>query len=99
MRRKGKLVFWPAYFEANNTRGDGRRVPKGLALRGVKVDELYRAAEDLALNPELKPGTGFSKKPWDKTGSVLVDKTKPKTLVTAELAARILSNRSKRKRE
>ena len=96
MRRKGRLVFWPAYFESENTRGDGRRVPKGLALRGVKVDELYRAAEDLELNPELKPGTAFSKKPWDRTGSVLVDKKKPKTLITAELAARIRSNRSKR---
>ena len=96
MRGKGRLVFWPAYFEFENTRGDGRRVPKGLALRGVKVDELYGAAEDLELNPELKPGTAFSKKPWDRTGSVLVDKKKPKTLITAELAARIRSNRSKR---
>jgi signal recognition particle subunit SRP19 len=96
VRRKGKLIFWPAYFDSENTRGDGRRVPKGLALRGVKVDELYRAAEDLALNPELKPGTAFSKKPWDKTGSVIIDKTKSKTLLTAELAARLRSNRSKR---
>jgi signal recognition particle subunit SEC65 len=60
------------------------------------VDELYKAAEDLALNPELKPGTAFSKKPWDKTGSVIIDKTKSKTLLTAELAARLRSNRSKR---
>ena len=96
MRKKGRLVFWPAYFDSENTRGDGRRVSKGLALRGVKVDELYRAAEDLELNPELKPGTAFSKKPWDRTGSVIVDKAKSKTLITAELAARIRSNRSKR---
>lgn len=96
MRRKGKLVFWPAYFDSENTRGDGRRVPKGLALRGVKVDELYKAAEDLELNPELKPGTAFSKKPWDRTGSVLVDKKKSKNIITAELATRIRSNRSKR---
>ncbi len=96
MRRKGRLVFWPAYFESENTRGKGRKVPKGLALRGVKVDELYKAAEDLKLNPELKPGTAFSKKPWDRTGSVVVDKAKSKTLITAELASRIRSNRSKR---
>ena len=96
MRRKGRLVFWPAYFESENSRRDGRRVPKGRALRGVKVDELFRAAEDLELNPELKPGTAFSRKPWDRTGSVLVDKTMSKNLITAELAARIRSNRSKR---
>ena len=51
MRRKGKLVFWPAYFDSENTRGDGRRVPKGKAVRGVKVDELFKAADDLELNP------------------------------------------------
>ena len=96
MRRKDRLVFWPAYFELENTRGDGRKVSKVLAVRGVKVDELYRAAEDLKLNPDLKPGTAFSKKPWDRTGSVIVDKLKSKTLITAKLASRIRSNRSKR---
>ena len=96
MRRKGRLVFWPAYFDSENTRGDGRRVPKGLAVRGVKVDELFKAADDLKMNPELKPGTAFSKKPWDRTGSIIVDKAKSKTLITAELASRIRSNRSKR---
>ena len=96
MRRKGKLVIWPAYFDSENTRGDGRRVPKGLAVRGVKDDELYRAADDLELNPELKPGTAYSKKPWDKTGSIVVDKAKSKTLITTELASRIRYNRSKR---
>ncbi len=95
MRRKGKLVFWPAYFDSENTRGDGRRVPKGLAARGVKVDELFRAADDLELNPELKPGTAFSKKPWDRTGSIVVDKAKSKALITTELASKIRSNRSK----
>ena len=95
MRRKGNLVFWPAYFDSENTRGDGRRVPKGLAVRGVKVDELFRAADDLELNPELKPGTAFSKKPWDRTGSIVVDKAKSKTLLTTELASKIRSNRSK----
>lgn len=96
MRRKSRQVFWPAYFESENTRGNGRRVPTGRAIRGVKVDELYKAAEDLKLNPELKPGTAFSKKPWDRTGSVVVDKTKSKTIITAELASQIRSNRSKR---
>ena len=96
MRRKGRLVFWPAYFDSENTRGDGRRVPKGKAVRGVKVDELFKAADDLELNPELKPGTAFSKKPWDRTGSIIVDKAKSKTLIMAELASRIRSNRSKR---
>jgi signal recognition particle subunit SRP19 len=96
LRRKGKLVFWPAYFDAENSRGDGRKVPKRLALRGVKVDEIFKAAEDLELNPELKLGTAFSKKPWDRTGHVLVDKKRPKTMITEELAIKIRSNRSKK---
>jgi signal recognition particle subunit SRP19 len=96
VRKKRRLVFWPAYFESNNTRGEGRRVPKAQAIRSVSIGELYRAAEELELNPELKPSSAYTKKPWDRTGSVIVNKAKSKTLTTTEIASRIRSNRSKR---
>ncbi|NQT08800.1 signal recognition particle protein Srp19, partial [Candidatus Bathyarchaeota archaeon] len=56
MRKKGKLVFWPAYFDSEFSWAEGRRVPKKLALRGVKADEVFKAAEDLDLSPLLEPG-------------------------------------------
>ena len=33
MRGKGKLRVWPVYFDANYSRGEGRRVPRSKAVR------------------------------------------------------------------
>ena len=68
MRRRGKLVFWPAYFESSLTWGQGRRVSKRLSLRGVKAVEVFRAAEDLGLNPLMDEGAAYPKAPWMRSG-------------------------------
>lgn len=94
MRIKGKIILWPTYFDTDYTWGQGRRIPKRLALRGVKSEEIYKAAEDLGLNPDMKPGMAFPKYPWLKTGSVLIEKTGPKSEVLKELARRIRTNRT-----
>jgi len=94
LRVKGKIILWPAYFDNAYTWGEGRRIPKGLALRGVKSEEIYKAAEDLGLNPDMRPGMAFPKYHWRKTGSVLVEKTGPKSEVLKELARRIRTNRT-----
>jgi len=94
MRRRGKLVFWPAYFESSLTWGQGRRVSKKLSLRGVKAVEVFRAAEDLGLNPLMDEGAAYPKAPWMRSGVVLVDKTGKKSEVMVDLAQRIRSNRA-----
>ena len=94
MRVKGRLVMWPVYFDSDYSWGQGRRVSKRLALRGVKPEEISKAAEDLDLDPVLRPGMSFPKHPWLKTGCVLVEKTGPKSEVLKELASRIRSNRA-----
>ena len=96
MRKKGKLVFWPAYFDSEFSWAEGRRVPKKLALRGVKADEVLRAAEDLDLGPLLEPGAAHPKRPWLRSGMVLVNKTGTKSGLIKETAQRIRSNRSRK---
>lgn len=93
MRGRGKLVLWSAYFDTDYSWRQGRRVPKKLALRGVKADEVFKAATDLGMNPVLKSGAAHSKHPWIKTGAVLVDKTGTKTEALKELALKISRNR------
>ncbi|UCH57723.1 MAG: signal recognition particle protein Srp19 [Candidatus Bathyarchaeota archaeon] len=94
MRKKGKLVIWPAYLDTDNTWREGRRLSKRLSLRGVRAEEIYEAAEEMGLNPELNPQAGYSKSPWKRTGSVLVDKKGSKSETLKELARRIRSNRT-----
>ena len=94
MRKRGKLIFWPAYFDSERSWSQGRRVAKRLAVRGVDAEEVSKAATDLGLNPVLNQGAALPKHPWLKTGSVMVDKAGPKTEVLKDLAERIRRNRA-----
>ncbi len=94
MRRKGKLVIWPAYLDIEKSWSEGRRVSKLLALRGVKAEEIFRAAEDLSLNPSMDQNSAHSKTPWLRNGVILVNKTKKKTVLLRDLARKIRSNRA-----
>lgn len=96
MRKKGKLVFWPAYFDSEFSWAEGRRVPKKLAQRGVKAEEVMKAAEDLDLSPMLEPGAAHPKRPWSRTGLVLVDKSGTKSELLKETAQRIRANRTRK---
>ena len=96
MRKKGKQILWPAYFDTSYSWGEGRRIPKKLAIRNVNSDEVFEAASDLGLNPVLNPGAAFSKKPWEKTGHIVVDKNTPKSVTLKEIAVKIRGNRASR---
>lgn len=94
MRVKGKLVLWPTYFDTDYTWGQGRRISKKLSLRGVKSEEISKAAEDLGLSPVLRSGMAYSKYPWRKTGCVLVEKVNSKSEVLRNLARQMRANRA-----
>jgi signal recognition particle subunit SRP19 len=89
MRGKGKLRLYPAYFDVNLTRKQGRRVPKTQATREPTPEAIERAAQRLALNPIVEPGLSYSKQPWVKTGVVLVDKKMKKTEIINKVAAEL----------
>lgn len=89
MRGKGKLRLWPAYFDADRTRNQGRRVTKTQATREPTPDAIERAAQRLALNPIVEPGLAYSKQPGAKTGVVLVDKKMKKTETINKVAAEL----------
>lgn len=44
-KREGMLVIWPAYFEKNLTRIQGRKIPSNLAASNVTLKILEMAAE------------------------------------------------------
>jgi signal recognition particle subunit SRP19 len=89
MRSRGKIIIWPSYLEGTLSRSDGRRIPKSLARRDVIIEEIYRAAQELGLNPELQKNASHPRTPWRKTGLIMVDKRMPKTRLLRELARKI----------
>jgi signal recognition particle subunit SRP19 len=86
LRGKGKLRIWPAYFDANYSRGEGRRVPRSKAVKDPKGEDVEKAAERLGLNPILDPAAKYSKQPWKQIGVVLVDKKGSKTRIIKDVA-------------
>jgi len=89
MRRRGKLFIWPQYFDSSYSWREGRRVPRSLALRSPRAEDIEKTAQELGLNPMLTPGAAHPKYPQIKTGVVLVDAKAPKTQILKDIAAKI----------
>lgn len=94
MRRRGKLYLWPQYFDASLSRRGGRRVARRLALRGVKLEEIVRAAEAFGFHPEVRPMAAYPSQPWRRSGVVLVETRENKSLVLRLIAEKMRENRS-----
>ena len=93
MRKQDKAIVWPAYFDVNRTRKDGRRVPKNLAVHVPKVEELEVAARRLGLQSEVVVGVGYPKVPWQKSGSLLVEKKASKEKILRGLGRQLVKLR------
>lgn len=48
-RDEGLLVLWPHYFDVELSRGQGRRVPKDLAVEKPRAQDIAKAARSLGL--------------------------------------------------
>jgi signal recognition particle subunit SRP19 len=94
MRKQDKVVLWPAYFDSTKTRGDGRKVPKNLAVPSPKITELKEAAEKLGFECELVADAGYPKTPWLKTGMLLMAKKETKNHMLKKIAKQLQKIRS-----
>lgn len=72
-KRDGMLIIWPAYFEKNYTRAEGRRVPSNLAATDVTIKILEAAAQSSGFEYEIEPEKGYSRNPSDKKGYLVID--------------------------
>jgi signal recognition particle subunit SRP19 len=96
VRGIGKRILWPVYFDSVYSRNQGRRVSKNLSVRSVKAEEVFRAADDLGLNPILESGASYPKNPGLQTGLIRIDQAGIKTGVLKELAQGIRFNRNRK---
>jgi signal recognition particle subunit SRP19 len=94
MRKQDKTIIWPVYFDSSKTRGDGRRVPKGLSVPSPKILEIKDAVEKLGMECELVMEAAYPKMPWLKTGVVLVKKKEAKEQTIKKIARQLAKVRS-----
>lgn len=65
------LIFWPAYFDRNISRSQGRKLPSKLAAPDVTLKLLERAAESAGLEYEIEPEKRYPKD-WTKSQGYIV---------------------------
>mgnify|MGYP001078325480 CR=1 FL=1 len=94
MRKQDKIIIWPVYFDSTKTRGDGRRVPKSLAVPSPKILEVKEAVKKMGLSYEVVLDAGYPKTPWLKTGILLVTKKGSKEKVIRKIGEQLLKIRS-----
>ena len=93
MRKQNRIILWPVYFDSTKTRGEGRKVPKNLAVPSPKITELKEAVEKLGFKNEVVLEVSYPKKPWLKTGMLLVEKREPKNQMLKKIAKQLLKTR------
>ncbi|TFH10069.1 MAG: signal recognition particle protein Srp19 [Candidatus Thorarchaeota archaeon] len=71
-KHDGTLIFWPAYFDQNITRSQGRKLPSKLSAPDVTLDLLEKAAESAGLEYELEPEKRYPKDWMEPKGYIII---------------------------
>lgn len=65
-------VLYPAYFDAELSRAEGRRVPDELAVPEPEVEEVAQAVQQVGYDAVIERDVSYSREPWRTRGRVLV---------------------------
>jgi len=66
-------VIYPAYLDAECSRGEGRRVPLSLAVDEPTVDEIATAVGQVGYDAVIERDKAYSRESWRERGRVLVE--------------------------
>jgi len=67
-------VVYPAYFDAELSRSEGRRVPTDLAVEAPTVDEIAKAVQQIGYDAVVERDVTYSRE-FEPRGSVVVTGT------------------------
>jgi signal recognition particle subunit SRP19 len=93
MRKQGKIVVWPVYFDSTRTREEGRRVPKNMAVASPRLDEISSVLAKLGFQVEVVSDVAYPKMPWRKTGVLLVVKKGSKQQLLRKIGKELVALR------
>ena len=65
-------VVYPAYFDADRSRTEGRRVPTELAVAEPTVDEIAKAVQQIGYDATIERDKAYSREHWADRGRVVV---------------------------
>jgi len=88
-RGEDKYVIWPIYFDRSVSRLSGRKVSKKNAVEKPNIEDIFKAAKSLGLNPVLEKNVAHPSRTWKKEGRILVDKKDSKSKLLTQIANRL----------
>lgn len=65
-------AVYPAYFDRELSRSEGRRVPEDMAVEDPTVEEIAKAVQQVGYDAKIEHDVSFSREPWRERGRVLV---------------------------
>ena len=65
-------VIWPAYFDADLTRSEGRRVPEDLAVSEPSIEEIAKAVQQVGYDAVVERDVAYPREHYTERGRVLV---------------------------
>ncbi|MFB6254586.1 MAG: signal recognition particle subunit SRP19 [Halobacteriaceae archaeon] len=65
-------VLWPAFFDADLSRQEGRRVPTDLSVEDPTVDEIADAVGQVGYDAVIERDKAYPREHWRTRGRVLV---------------------------
>jgi signal recognition particle subunit SRP19 len=71
-------VLWPAYFDAEYTRSEGRRLPVEQAVSEPTVDEIAKAVQQVGYDAKIERDKTYSRE-YTERGRVLAQGTEDTT--------------------
>ena len=71
-KRDGMVIFWPAYFDQNYSRSQGRKLSSKLAAPDVTLKMLEKAAESAGLEYEVEPEKRHPKNWTEAQGYIVI---------------------------
>ncbi len=96
LKDKTRLVIWPIYMDATKSRAEGRILSMKDSVKSPVLKEIEKAAVELNLAPVVETDKAHPKSWWVKSGRVLVDRKGPKSVITKQIAQKIIKTRGKK---
>ena len=64
-------VLWPAYFDSELSRKDGRRVPSEMAITDPSVDLIAKAVQQVGYDATIEREKAYPREHWRSRGRVI----------------------------
>jgi len=97
MKNKKQIFIYPVYFDVSRSRGQGRRVPRKLAVQTPSINELGQIVSTLGLTAETNLEAKYPRFHWVPSGLLLIKRQEDlnKNAVIRKIAVQLKKSRTK----